>query len=44
VTDLLDKAFRGNPAKLVMQALSSNRASDEELAEIRKILDSMEGR
>jgi BlaI family transcriptional regulator, penicillinase repressor len=44
VTDLLDRAFRGNPAKLVMQALSSKRASDEELAEIRKILDSMEGR
>jgi BlaI family transcriptional regulator, penicillinase repressor len=44
VTDLLDKAFGGNPAKLVMQALSAKRTSDEDLVEIRKILDAMEGR
>jgi BlaI family transcriptional regulator, penicillinase repressor len=44
VTDLLDKAFGGSASKLVMQALSSKRTSDKELAEIRKLLDSMEGR
>ena len=44
VTDLLDKAFGGSPTKLVMQALSSKRTSNEDLAEIRKILDSLEGK
>jgi predicted transcriptional regulator len=38
--DLLDRAFGGSAMKLVMQALSSRRASAEELAEIRKLIDS----
>lgn len=41
--DLIDRAFGGSPAKLVMQALSSNRATAEELSAIRTMLDRMEG-
>ena len=43
VTDLLDRAFGGSAAKLVLQALASNKASPEELAEIRKLLDKQRG-
>ncbi len=42
LSDLLDKAFNGSATKLVMQALSSKKASKEELAEIRRMLDEME--
>jgi predicted transcriptional regulator len=41
--DLIDRAFRGSPAQLVMQALSASRASAEELTAIRHLLDQMEG-
>ena len=41
--DLLDKAFGGSSLSLVMQALATRRASREELAEIRKLLDQAEG-
>lgn len=41
VDDLLDRAFGGSARNLVMQALSSRRASTEELEEIRKLLDEM---
>jgi predicted transcriptional regulator len=41
--DLLDRAFGGSSTKLVMQALSSRKASREELAEIRRLLDEREG-
>ena len=40
--DLIDRAFGGSPAKLVMQALSASRASAEELSAIRRLLDEME--
>jgi predicted transcriptional regulator len=43
VNDLLHRAFGGSAQKLVMQALSSNKASKEELAEIQKLIDSMKG-
>ena len=43
VTDLLDKAFDGSAAKLVMQALAAKKASPEELAEIRKLLNKPRG-
>ncbi|HYO51700.1 BlaI/MecI/CopY family transcriptional regulator [Archangium sp.] len=43
VTDLLDRAFGGSPARLAMQALSTKKASAEELAELRKLLDTLEG-
>ena len=38
VTDLLERAFDGSAAKLVLQALAASRTSPEELAEIRKLL------
>jgi predicted transcriptional regulator len=38
VTDLLERAFDGSAAKLVLQALSSNKTSPQELAEIKKLL------
>jgi predicted transcriptional regulator len=37
--DLADRAFGGSAASLVMQALSSEKASDKDLAEIRRLLD-----
>jgi BlaI family transcriptional regulator, penicillinase repressor len=39
VTDLLDRAFGGSAAKLVLQALATAKTSPKELAEIRKLLD-----
>ena len=44
VRDLLRRAFGGSPANLVVQALNSERASAEDLAEIRKLLDELEGK
>jgi BlaI family transcriptional regulator, penicillinase repressor len=41
--DLVQRAFGGSPAKLVMQALSSARASADELVAIRQLLDRIEG-
>jgi BlaI family penicillinase repressor len=42
VGDLLQKAFDGSAQKLILQALSSRRASADELAEIRRMLDELE--
>ncbi len=39
VSELLDKAFDGSAAQLVMQALSDKHASPEDLRKIRKLLD-----
>lgn len=44
VRDLLHRAFAGSPGQLVVQALSEKKASPEELAEIRRLLDNMEGK
>jgi predicted transcriptional regulator len=44
VTDLLDKVFEGSAAKLVLQALDARKASAEELAEIRKLIDAHRGK
>ena len=43
VTDLLDRAFDGSAAKLVLQALAATKTSPEELAEIKKLLNSKSG-
>src|SRR5436189_5376968 len=43
LSDLADRAFRGSAAKLVMQALSGQRATSEELGEIRELLEKLEG-
>lgn len=42
VDDLLDRAFEGSTSALVLRALSSKRASPQELAEIRALLDALE--
>lgn len=44
VADLVDKAFGGSAAQLVMRALSSDRASREEIEEIRALLDGIDSR
>lgn len=43
LADLLARAFGGSTEKLVLQALSSKQASKEELAEIRRLLNELEG-
>jgi predicted transcriptional regulator len=43
VDDLLQRAFGGSAQKLVMQALAHKKATPDELAEIRKLLDELEG-
>ena len=42
VGDLLDRLFNGSAHRLVLQALSTKKASAAELAEIRRLLDDME--
>ncbi len=41
--DLLDRAFGGSAKDLVMQALASKEASEEELAHVERLLDKLEG-
>jgi predicted transcriptional regulator len=43
VRDLLDRAFEGSAGRHVLRALASRPASAEELADIRKLLDDLEG-
>jgi predicted transcriptional regulator len=43
VSDLLDRVFGGSAQALVQQALAVKPASAEELAEIRRLLDTFEG-
>ena len=43
VGDLLDRAFAGSASALVLRALSTKKASAQELATIRKLLDELEG-
>jgi BlaI family penicillinase repressor len=43
VADLLARAFDGSAARLVMQALTSGKASPEELTEIQKLIDKHRG-
>ena len=43
VTDLLDRVFDGSAAKLVLQALAAGKASPEELADIRRLIDQHRG-
>jgi|SRR5437764_7208887 len=42
VGDLLERAFGGSAAKLVLHALSAKKSSDEELAQIRQLLAELE--
>jgi BlaI family transcriptional regulator, penicillinase repressor len=43
IGDLIDRAFGGSPAKLVMQALSGTKTTAEELTAIRSMLEQLEG-
>jgi BlaI family transcriptional regulator, penicillinase repressor len=42
VSDLIDRAFSGSAATLVMRALADRAATPEELAEIRRLIDRLE--
>ena len=42
--DLIEKVYDGSAMSLVLQALSSNKVSKEELDEVRQMLDKMEGK
>ncbi|HKF45252.1 MAG TPA: BlaI/MecI/CopY family transcriptional regulator [Thermoanaerobaculia bacterium] len=43
VGDLLERAFSGSASALVLRALSSKKTSQQELAQIRRLLDELEG-
>lgn len=43
IADLVDRAFDGSAAALVMRALSARKTSAGDLAEIRKLLKSKQG-
>ena len=43
LSDLVDRAFGGSSLALVLQALSSTRATPAELEQIRRILDEKNG-
>ena len=43
VRDLLERAFGGSAQELVLQALSARPTSRNELAQIRQLLDELEG-
>ena len=42
--ELIEKVYEGSAMTLVLQALSSSKASKEERDEIRRLLDQMEGK
>lgn len=42
VGKMINRLFKGSPAKLVMHALGNYHASEEEILEIKKYLDQME--
>ena len=43
VNDLLEKAFGGSASQLVTQALAAKPASADEMTQIRRLLDELEG-
>ncbi len=43
LSDLVERAFRGSSLALVLQALSSTRATPAELEQIRRLLDERKG-
>jgi predicted transcriptional regulator len=42
--DLIEKVYDGSTMSLVLQALSSEKATKEELDQVRRVLDQMEGK
>lgn len=43
IDTLVESAFGGSAMKLVVQALGGSRASKEEIAQVRRLLDQLEG-
>ena len=43
VSDLLDRAFGGSAAKLVLQALATSKTSPQELADIKRLIEKKRG-
>jgi len=43
VRDLVDRAFRGSAAQLVLHALATGKASPDELKEIRQLIEKHRG-
>ena len=43
INDLFEQAFEGSAAELVIQALGSMKTTPKDLAEIRRLLDELEG-
>ncbi len=43
VRDLVERAFGGSAETLIMHALAVGKASPEEIAQVRKLLDELEG-
>jgi BlaI family penicillinase repressor len=43
IKDLLDRAFGGSAPKLILGALSARKITPDELAQIRKLLDQLDG-
>lgn len=41
--DLIDKVYQGSALSLVLQALTSESPTPDEIAEVRRLLDEMEG-
>lgn len=44
LSDLIEKVYDGAAMSLVLQALASTQATKEELDEVRRLLDQMEGK
>jgi BlaI family transcriptional regulator, penicillinase repressor len=44
VHELIDKVYDGSAMSLVLQVLSAGKVTREELGEVRRLLDQMEGR
>lgn len=42
VGDLLERAFEGSASRFMMQLLNTSRASEQEVAELRRLLDAYE--
>lgn len=43
VADLIDRGFSGSAGRLVLRALSTKQATSEEIQEIRRLLNELEG-
>ena len=44
LTELIEKVYNGSAMGLVLQALSSSKASQDEIDEARRLLDEMESK